>query len=352
MAAKNFFTFVLRSVFLGIVVALFILLLVPDLRQGSGFSTDWLHTTPSQPERISFYNALSQAGPAVVNIYSLSVENRGSLRANRVERASVGSGVIMTENGYILTCYHVIQNADSILVGLQDSRLIEAKPIGFDPLTDLAVLQVTADNLHVIPQQAKTHTRVGDLVMAIGNPYNLGQTITQGIVSRTGRNGLANYFDFIQMDAVLNRGNSGGALVDSNGVLMGITNANFKTLDSRRRLQDVDGVNFAVPYELAKRVMDEIIVNGKVTRGQLGFSGDVSAGNQGIRVTSVTSNSPAHRAGMQANDILLSINGKRVESAARTLDFIAETKPGTLLELEVSRDNRLIRMQVIVAELR
>ena len=258
----------------------------------------------------------------------------------------------MTENGYLLTCHHVVADADSIYVAVQDGRILEAQIVGTDPLTDLAVLKVTADNLHIIPQVAEPDTHVGDVVMAIGNPFDLGQTITQGIVSRAGRNGLSNYVDFIQTDAVLNQGNSGGALVDSNGILLGITNANFRVLDSNNRARNVDGINFAVPYELAKRVMDEIISNGRVVRGQLGFVGGENRNRPGIDVSAVAKGSPADIAGIRPGDIIVAIDGVRLESASKTLDMIAETEPGTELEIEISRDGRSITITATVAELR
>lgn len=342
----------LKPIILGITVAAMLLIFIPEFRQGDGIQFNWLKNSEKAPERLSYYDALSQSAPAVVNIYSISFDTRNSIFRSRAnERTNLGSGVIMSDDGYLLTCYHVIKDADSIYVALQDSRILEAQMVGFDALTDLAVLKVTADDLHVIPQVDKTGIRVGDVVMAIGNPYNLGQTITQGIVSRTGRNGLANYVDFVQTDAVLNRGNSGGALVDSNGFLVGITNANFQTIDAGRRITSVDGINFAVPYELAKRVMNEIISDGRVTRGELGISGAESRGAPGIIVTSVTQNGPADTAGMQVNDILLSVNGVRLESASKTLDMIAETRPGTELVLEVSRNEQVITMTVVVGEL-
>jgi serine protease DegS len=223
--------------------------------------------------------------------------------------------------------------------------------VGFDEVTDLAVLKVEAAGLQVIPQFPDPDLRVGDVVMAIGNPLDLGQTITSGIVSRTGHTGLANYFDFVQTDAVLNQGNSGGALVDSNGYLVGITNANFKTLDNRRRVQNVDGVNFAVPYPLAKRVMDEIIENGTVRRGQLGFRGKGYADTQGILVEEVAANGPADVAGLRVNDLLLSINGVALDDGTKALDLIAETRPGSEVILVISRNERLITMTVIVGEL-
>jgi serine protease DegS len=328
------------------------LLLVPDLRQGSGVSLSLFSSQDNVPEKLSFNQAVNTAAPAVVNIYSQSIENVSSFaRRQEVERIGLGSGVIMTANGYILTCLHVIKNAKSILVRLQDGRNVEAQLVGFDSLTDLAVLSISTENLNVIPQVTETNTKVGDLVLAIGNPYNLGQTITQGVVSRIGGNGLANYFDFIQTDAVLNEGNSGGALVDSNGYLVGINNANFKTLDSRRRVKDVDGVSFAIPYELAKKVMDEIIANGKVTRGILGFAGAELVPPSGILVTGVAKDTPAEKGGLLVDDIILSINGNPSDSVRKSLDFIADTLPGTQLELEISRNNTLLTLQVVVAEL-
>ena len=348
MSSRQLLVFIFRSVFLGLVVAALILLLVPDLRRGAGFGDNWFSSKSPAASRETYYPALSRSAPAVVNIYSVSIENN---YYQPRQRTSLGSGVIMTESGYIITCHHVIKDADSIFVALQDNRWVQAQIVGTDQLTDLAVLKVNEDNLHVIPQLEETDLRVGDVVMAIGNPYNLGQTITQGIVSRAGRTGLSNFVDFIQTDAVLNQGNSGGALVDSNGYLVGITNANFQVRDERRGTYIVDGINFAVPYELAKRVMEDIITNGKVTRGQLGFVGEELRGRPGIEVKAVAQNSPAAIAGLQPGDIIMAIDGIRLESASKTLDMIAETQPGTVLEMEISRNARTITMQVTVAEL-
>nr|WP_136251828.1 trypsin-like peptidase domain-containing protein [Ningiella ruwaisensis] len=344
---------VLKPVMLGIVVAAILLAFFPEFRQGAGLDLNIFKNSQTIPPRMSYYDALERSAPAVVNIYSISLENDNRIFRSRrtYERTSLGSGVIMSDDGYLLTCYHVIQNADSIYVTLQDSRLLQAQLVGFDEITDLAVLRVFAEDLHVIPQMENPDLRVGDVVMAIGNPLDLGQTITSGIVSRAGLSTFSTFFDFIQTDAVLNQGNSGGALVDSNGYLVGITNANFKTIDERRRVTSVDGVNFAVPYELARRVMDEIILNGKVTRGQLGFTGGELRDNPGIVVDSVSTNSPAAAAGLQVNDILLEINGTEVNSAAKTRDLIAETKPGSEMTLVVSRDGEIIEMTVVVGEL-
>jgi serine protease DegS len=342
---------VLKPIVLGVVVAGILLFFFPEFRQGQGLNLNWLNQKPTIPQRLSYYDALASSAPSVVNIYSVSLDNSNRLFRNRpIERTNLGSGVIMREDGYLLSCYHVIKNADSIIVGIQDGRFLPAQLIGFDEVTDLAVLRIFEENLHVIPQVEDPDLRVGDVVMAIGNPLDLGQTITSGIVSRLGRNGLANYFDRVQTDAVLNPGNSGGALVDSNGYLVGITNANFKTLDSRRRVQDVNGVNFAVPYTLAKRVMDEIIENGRVRRGQLGFTG-TGLENRGILVENVAVGGPADTAGLQVNDLLLSVNGEAVVDVSKTLDLIAGTRPGAQLELVISRNDQLITMKVTVGEL-
>lgn len=350
---RSITNFLFKSVLLGVTVAALLLLFLPELRQGGKFTQGWFSEPSVSASRESYFSALSRSAPAVVNIYSVSIENdSGFFRNQPRERTSLGSGVIMTENGYILTCHHVVEDADSIYVAVQDGRILEAQIVGTDSLTDLAVLKVTADNLHIIPQVSEPDTHVGDVVMAIGNPFDLGQTITQGIVSRAGRNGLSNYVDFIQTDAVLNQGNSGGALVDSNGILLGITNANFQVRDSRNRVRNVDGINFAVPYELAKRVMDEIISNGRVIRGQLGFIGSENRNRPGIDVTAVAKGSPADIAGLRPGDIILAIDGVRLESASKTLDMIAETTPGTELTIELSRDGKPLTIKATVAELR
>jgi serine protease DegS len=347
----RFIVAILKPVILGVVVAGMLLVFFPEFRQGAGLNLSWLNQKTNIPARLSYYDALASSAPAVVNIYSVSLDNSNRLfRSRPIERTNLGSGVIMRDDGYLLTCYHVIRNADGIFVNIQDGRFLPAQLIGFDEITDLAVLRIFEENLPIIPQVEEPNLRVGDFVMAIGNPLDLGQTVTSGIVSRLGNNGLANYFDRIQTDAVLNPGNSGGALIDSNGFLVGITNANFKTLDSRRRVQDVNGINFAVPYALAKRVMDEIIDSGRVSRGQLGFSGQ-GYDNRGILVESVALNGPADLAGMRVNDLLLSVGGEAVENVSKTLDQIAGTRPGAQLELIVSRNDELITMTVIVAEL-
>jgi serine protease DegS len=333
------------------IISSIILLLVPDLREGSGLPLTFF-TEQESSKKLSFNPAVNAAGPAVVNIYSQSIERSGYNRRQPVERTSLGSGVIMTSNGYILTCYHVIANAKLILVGLQDGRFEEAQIIGYDPVTDLAVLNISVENLHPVPQLDDPKTLVGDVVLALGNPYNLGQTITKGIVSRISNNELNNYFDYIQTDAALNEGNSGGALVDSEGFLIGINNANFKTRISRSRVESVDGVSFAVPYNLAKKVMGEIIATGKVTRGALGFVGQMSGpSSAGIMVTAVGQGSPAEQGGLQVRDLILSVNDIPASSIRDTLDYIADTVPGNNVTFEVNRNGTVLKLDMLVGEL-
>lgn len=334
------------------IISSVILLLVPDLRQGSGLPLT-LFTEQDSSRKLSYNPAVNAAGPAVVNIYSQSIERSSFNSRQPIERTNLGSGVIMTANGYILTCYHVIANAKLILVGLQDGRFEEAQIVGYDSITDLAVLSVTAENLHPIPQLDEPNTLVGDVVLALGNPYNLGQTITQGIVSRISSNELNNnYFDYIQTDAVLNQGNSGGALVDSEGFLIGINNASFKTRISRSRVESVDGVSFAVPYSLAKKVMSEIIDTGKVTRGALGFiGGQAGPTTTGIMVTAIGQGSPAELGGLQVKDLILSVNDIPAIDTRDTLDYIANTTPGTTIVFEVNRDGTILKLNLTVREL-
>lgn len=349
MNAPAWLTFLLRSVALGVIISVLMLVLVPDLRQGSGLDLDWFGRKNTPPEKLSYYDGVSQAAPAVVNIYSNSIDVRNSiLRRQQVETTSLGSGVIMTESGHILTCLHVIQNAESITVGLQSGMFAEANIVGFDPFTDLAVLKIDADNLHVIPQMPNPNTRIGDVVLAIGNPYNLGQTITKGIVSRMGRNVSQNFVEFIQTDAVLNEGNSGGALIDSNGYLVGINNAKFKTLDARRRVREVEGVSFAVPYQLAKRVMDEIIANGQANHSVLGFQGSVLPPAPGILVTNVKVGGPAYNAGLRVDDTIMRINDTPITSIDQALEIVANSTPGSNMSMEITREGEIMLITVIV----
>ncbi|MDC0601994.1 trypsin-like peptidase domain-containing protein [Aliiglaciecola sp.] len=347
MKLSSLLQFVGKSIALGLIISALILVLVPELRHGSGLSFDVFGRSNGLPEKISYYDAISRSAPAVVNIYSSSTD---IVRRRQVSRTSLGSGVIMNQSGYIVTCWHVIKDAESTIVGLPDGRTLEGNLVGYDELTDLAVLKIEADNLHVIPQTEQPEVRAGDVVLAIGNPLNIGQTITQGIVSRSGHTVTLNFRELIQTDAVLHQGNSGGALVDSNGTLIGINNANFKTLDEQRRVVDVNGIFFALPYSLARRVMDEIIENGRATHGQLGFSGGIDPNIEGVVITDVVSGGPSDLAGLKQFDIILSMDGVSLISLDQTFDMITKSRPGQQIELSISRGGTIINVSVTVGE--
>ncbi|AAV81253.1 trypsin-like peptidase domain-containing protein [Idiomarina loihiensis] len=338
--------FLLQSVGLGLVVAAIVIIAKPFWAQSESLRQNGNEIT-------SFNQAVRKAAPAVVNIYSMG-EIQGSYyqpQSSRVWR--LGSGVIMDSQGYILTAHHVVDNVDKIEVALQDGRRYAAQLIGSDRYTDLAVLKIDAENLPVIPVQSTRRVRVGDIVLAIGNPYNIGQTITQGIVSASGgRVGVSNsYSDLIQMDAVINQGASGGALVNTAGELIGINNARYNSAFG----DGGEGIYFAVPYENARKVMKTLIQEGKVVRGYIGISVNPNFSEEqslsGILITGVERNSPAAKAGLQPNDFLVAIGGDPVRSAPEGLDRVAGSEPGTKLEVEFYRNEKRMTTTVTVAEL-
>lgn len=345
-SSSHWLGYLLRSVALGLVVAALVI-------WGQPYISAWQakRVTPEQP--VSFSKAVNRAAPAVVNIYSLA-EGRGSYYNRRPSTVlRLGSGIIMDNVGHVLTAAHVVANVSSIQVALQDGRQTSAQVIGSDPITDLAVLRIELDNLPVIPQDRQLRSSVGDVVLAIGNPLNLGQTITQGIISATGgRMGVINsHADLLQMDAVINEGASGGALVNSEGYLVGINNAQFRGPAG----QGVEGIYFAVPYALAYDVMTKLIEEGEVVRGYLGVNtGDRPQSQQqpGILVTGVDPNSPAERAGLRADDYIIEIAGEPIASSQEGLALISNTVPGTELEVRFIRGNEELTTTVTISKLR
>lgn len=342
----NSLIFILKSIAYGLAIALLWLFF---FQPGGRAQLKQLLTSESaQPPAISYAKAVRAAAPSVVNVYTRSTQLDPSSYGQRViQNQSLGSGVIMRSDGYIVTNYHVVNGADQIVVALQDGRQLDALLIGQDKMTDLAVLKVEAENLPVIPQQTNIQPQVGDLVLAIGNPLNLGQSITQGIISATGRAGLStnSYTDFMQMDAAINEGNSGGALVNSNGVLVGINTAAFQ----RQSNLEVQGIFFAVPYHLAHTIMNKLIKSGKVVRGYLGMNGiavtsakgdlQVSTAQPfyGVQISEVDTFGPAEQAGLIRGDIVLEIAGKPLTSVSQALDIVAETEPGISINLVIDR---------------
>lgn len=318
----------------------------------------------------SYRQAAGRAMPAVVNILTSKSLGKnhpllkdpffrrffGDRLPEDEQQSSLGSGVIVSPDGYILTNNHVIEAADEIHVVLADGRKAAATVVGTDPETDLAVIRINAKSLPVIVLGHADQARVGDVVLAIGNPFGVGQTVTMGIISALGRNNLhINHFEnFIQTDAAINFGNSGGALIDTDGNLLGINSAIYSQTGGSV------GIGFAIPVSTAKMVMDAIIKDGQVVRGWIGIeTQDITpelaesfglGRDKGAIVAGVVSNGPADRAGMRPGDILLTVAGKPVGSTNEMLNLIAQLIPGQKATMTVMRKNREAALEVNVAK--
>ncbi|MEI6897516.1 MAG: outer membrane-stress sensor serine endopeptidase DegS [Psychromonas sp.] len=351
MNFKRQFFYFLKPIFWGLIIAFIAM-------YGTKLTTS-IASLLDNKQVYSYSVAVKKASPAVVNIYSQTYVESSIDNKQHLQPTGLGSGIIVDKKGYILTNFHVISQADQILIALQDGRLFSAKVIGSDLITDLTVLQIEGNNLPVIPQNSDYIPRVGDVVLAIGNPYNLGQTITQGIISATGRNGMSSSGrqDFLQTDAAINEGNSGGALINSRGELVGINTSEFYT-----NTQNISkGISFAIPYQLSQRVMHSLIKYGRVIRGSLGLVAEnldpllarlwgLEAQNS-IIIKAVNKGGPAFNAGVKVNDILLKINNKTAENLIAVMDRVAEIKPGTKTTLTLLRKGKEIQLTVIIAEL-
>ena len=317
----------------------------------------------------TYAGAVAVAAPAVVNVYTTKEVQRRGVPADPLYRyffgdsrggpdrvASLGSGVIATADGYILTNNHVVQAADEIAVALADGRQFDARLVGADPESDLAVLKVEATGLPIITFGSDDALKVGDIVLAIGNPFDVGQTVTMGIVSALGRSNLGiNVFEnFIQTDAAINQGNSGGALVDSTGHLVGINTAIFS------RTGGSIGIGFAIPATLVRQVMNDLIKTGKVTRGYFGVEPeDITAEAadllklsraDGVVLKGVQRASPAGRAGLEPGDVIVTINGQKVTSSRSMLNQIAQLPPGSNASVRVLRSGKELELPVTVGE--
>lgn len=315
----------------------------------------------AEPEdRVSYAAAVRRAAPSVVNIYTrkLLAQRRRPLRDDPLYRrffdqsaqhqqqrmeSSLGSGVIVSREGYILTNAHVIDGGDEIIVLLADGREAQARLVGTDVETDLAVLKVDLDELVAIPVGNSSQARVGDVVLAIGNPFGLGQSVSQGIISALGRGlGLNTYENFLQTDAAINRGNSGGALIDAYGNLIGINTAMLDSGSSQ-------GISFAIPVKTAIKVLGDIVRHGQVIRGWLGVQVQQLPPDaaralglsppSGLLVQEIQPGSPAEAGGLQVGDVITHVNGKPVLDGAYSTNLIADLTPGTLVRLQVLRGN-------------
>ncbi len=348
--ASAVFGFVLRSVITGLALAFIILYLWPSI--SDRFSRESAPAQVITIAPVSYADAVDRTAPSVVSIYTTTVEvQQVPPRLQRItgspyvvrRRENMGSGVLVSDDGYILTNNHVINLVQNISVALWDGRFAQAEVVGSDPETDLAVLKIDVDGLPAAPLAADSNIRVGDVVLAIGNAFGLSHTVTMGIVSATGRNDLRAvlYEDFIQTDAAINAGNSGGALINYRGEVIGINTRNLG------QPQGAQNIGFAIPIAMARNVMQQIVENGTVRRGWLGalFSDlpltlptDGSAVRRGIQVRDVTTGGPAWTAGIRAGDILLSLDSTDVDDARAFMLSISQRQPGAQIELQVQRE--------------
>jgi serine protease DegQ len=333
-----------------------------------------LEAAPSKPPLSaggSYRAAAARAMPAVVNILTSKKPKRGKHPLMRdpffkkffgdrdddgEDESSLGSGVIVSGQGYILTNNHVVEAADEIEVVLADGRKAAAKLVGTDPETDLAVIKISLEKLPVIVLGQAEQAQVGDVVLAIGNPFGVGQTVTMGIISALGRNNLhINHFEnFIQTDAAINFGNSGGALVDASGNLLGINSAIYSQTGGSV------GIGFAIPVTTAKSVMEAIIKSGHVVRGWIGVESQeitpelaASFGltrQSGAIIAGVVRNGPADKGGIKPGDILLSVDGKPVADTNSMLNLIAQLVPGGKAKMTVLRKNKEATLDITVGK--
>ena len=345
---------------------------VVEVREAAGPSIPALQQ--AAPGRsLSFSDAARKAIPSVVNISATrQVRRRNPLLEDPAfqrffgerfslppeTQLSLGSGVIVSREGYILTNDHVVEGVTDIQVTLHDGRTVMGKTVGTDPDTDLAVVRINTQGLTAITFGQSENAKVGDLVLAIGDPFSVGQTVTMGIISAVGREiAPANPFGrFIQTDAAINPGNSGGALVDTNGNLIGINTLIFS------RSGGYQGIGFAIPVSLAKRVMEQIIETGSVTRGWFGVDvADISPelaeslglkGTRGAIVGAIERGSPAEKGGIRLGDVIVAINGKAVADVSSALNAIAEMAPGRSVPVKVVRRNQEITVDVTVGKRR
>jgi serine protease DegS len=366
MNLKQALTFVTQSIVIGLAAAAVVLLLMPG-----SFSSN----TGRQVD--SYHAAIEVAAPAVVNIYAGNTfsesrnpilqdplfrrffgetpQDNASTNNKRKKIESKGSGVIMDAQGYILTNAHVIQGAEEIFVVLRDGRETIARTIGIDSDTDLAVLQIGLGNLPVIPIGDSSQLRVGDVVLAIGNPYDFGQTVTQGIISATGRRrlGITTFDDFIQTDADINPGNSGGALISSQGNLLGINTAIYSTTGGSQ------GIGLATPVNTALEVMQELVSNGRVVRGWIGIQAQplpadiaevMGLMKGGVLVSGVLQGGPGDIAGINPGDVVTKIQGQDIIDPRQAIDTIAKIAPDSKIEITIVRGWDELKINAVVTQ--
>jgi len=370
-----------QAVTVAVAVLFVVATLKPEWLRGSPMiaapSVVSIHTVPPAPEGTvtqapgSYAGAARRATPAVVSITASKAPERHPQandpwfrfffgdRYGQLEQApqvGLGSGVIVSPQGYLLTNNHVIDGADDIEVLLSDGRRADARVVGTDPETDVALLEIDLADLPVITFGDTDALQVGDVVLAIGNPFGVGQTVTSGIVSALGRNqlGINTFENFIQTDAAINPGNSGGALVDASGNLMGINTAIYS------RSGGSMGIGFAIPAGTARQVMEDLIRDGRVTRGWIGVEPrDLTPEiantfrlpiSQGVLITGVLQNGPAAAGGVRPGDVVVQVGGTAVANTAQLLNAVAGLKPDARTTIAVQRGNRTLELEIVVGQ--
>lgn len=362
--------FLAQSVAAGLAIAFVVLHLFPGLLPGGVARPGAPSGGASAAPVASYSEAVTAIAPAVVNVYATQIQQRaihplfrdplfrrffGNPPVNEQRNSNLGSGVLVDPQGYLLTNAHVIRQADEIRVTLRDGRQAMAEIVGIDADTDLAVLKITLESLPVAPLSDSGRPQVGDVVLAIGNPYDFGQTVTQGIVSATQRNrlGIATFENYIQTDADINPGNSGGALVTATGQLIGINTAIISSSGGSQ------GIGFAIPINLAMDVMRQLIDHGYVTRGWLGVElqvvpSDIAAAvaldEGGVLVAAMLNEGPAAQAGLSPGDIMISVNGSPLRNPEQALNMIAQIQPGAAIEIELLRGWQRFVVEAEVAQ--
>ncbi len=342
------FAFVAQSAIAGLAVAFVAVLVNPGLANLE---------RRQPPDAAGYARAVAASSPAVVNIYTERTFNTGGPAGITLRDQALGSGVVISPKGYVVTNWHVIRGADMIHVQLSDGRVATAKTVGADPDTELALLHIELPNLPTIVLGRSDSLKVGDVVLAIGNSLGLSQTVTMGIVSATGRSqlGLTNFEDFIQTDAAINMGNSGGALVNTRGELVGINTA---VVSSAGELAPPEGIGFAIPVNLVRGVMDQLIEHGRVIRGYLGvdpidlpavYAAKLGIMGPAVEVRGVEG--PAAAAGLTPGDVITHINGQRVSTRRQALQIVASAKPGDHIRVRVVRaGGKVANLEAVLEE--